>query len=86
MTGHAKVNILFFGQLKQVLNCARLEWPVTQAMTIAELKQQLMQQSDSWQVLAEEQVLSALNQTLCAADARVNAGDEVAFFPPVTGG
>jgi molybdopterin converting factor small subunit len=31
-------------------------------------------------------VRCAVNQTFAAADAAVAAGDEVAFFPPVTGG
>lgn len=31
-------------------------------------------------------VLCARNMDYCAADERVVAGDEVAFFPPVTGG
>ncbi|HZV98392.1 MAG TPA: MoaD/ThiS family protein [Methylophilaceae bacterium] len=29
---------------------------------------------------------AALNQTLVPNDAQIKAGDEVAFFPPVTGG
>jgi molybdopterin synthase sulfur carrier subunit len=29
---------------------------------------------------------SAVNQAMAAADTPVQAGDEVAFFPPVTGG
>lgn len=37
--------------------------------------------------LSEERGLrTALNQTLCMADEPVSDGDEVAFFPPVTGG
>lgn len=30
--------------------------------------------------------LMAINQEYAGVDARVRAGDEVAFFPPVTGG
>jgi molybdopterin synthase sulfur carrier subunit len=31
-------------------------------------------------------VRAALNQRMVGADAAIAAGDEVAFFPPVTGG
>lgn len=31
-------------------------------------------------------VRTALNQRLCGPDARLDDGDELAFFPPVTGG
>ena len=31
-------------------------------------------------------VRTAVNQTLCAEDAALTEGAEVAFFPPVTGG
>nr|WP_174863061.1 MoaD/ThiS family protein [Comamonas jiangduensis] len=31
-------------------------------------------------------VRMALNQDMCSGDAPLKSGDEVAFFPPVTGG
>ena len=34
----------------------------------------------------EDNVLIALNQEYASADVLVNDGDELAFFPPVTGG
>ncbi|RKK05891.1 molybdopterin converting factor subunit 1 [Pseudoroseomonas wenyumeiae] len=33
-----------------------------------------------------KQVRAAVNQEFCGPDGRVGPGDEVAFFPPVTGG
>jgi molybdopterin converting factor subunit 1 len=33
-----------------------------------------------------KQIRAAVNQEFCAPDHPVRAGDEVAFFPPVTGG
>ena len=33
-----------------------------------------------------DNVLVAINQSYASLNAAVNAGDEVAFFPPVTGG
>ncbi|WP_228304567.1 MoaD/ThiS family protein, partial [Klebsiella michiganensis] len=37
-------------------------------------------------VAAGNQLLAAVNQTLTTFDHPLAAGDEVAFFPPVTGG
>jgi len=34
----------------------------------------------------QKAVRAALNQVACAEDAPLSDGDEVAFFPPVTGG
>ena len=48
--------------------------------------------SDLWEKLAGEQknlpenILTAINMEYVKPDAKVKDGDEVAFFPPVTGG
>lgn len=46
--------------------------------------------ADVWRRVSPEAMpantLMAINQEYAAADARVREGDEVAFFPPVTGG
>jgi len=54
--------------------------------TIDDLRQHLLQRAGVWDVLAEQSVMCARNQELCALDAPLQAGDEVAFFPTVTGG
>ena len=50
------------------------------------LRQQLLARGGVWQVLAEPSLMCARNQELCSLDEAVSAGDEVAFFPTVTGG
>ena len=46
--------------------------------------------ADVWRRVSREPMpantLMAINQEYAAVDALVRAGDEVAFFPPVTGG
>jgi len=81
------INILFFGQLKERLGCATLQWPITKSLSVQQLKQQLIEQQCQWQEwLSDSQVLCAVNHTIVDHHASINVGDEVAFFPPVTGG
>ncbi len=37
-------------------------------------------------VVAEERVLAAVNQSVASRDQAVRDGDEIAFFPPMSGG
>ena len=51
-----------------------------------ELRQHLLARGGVWEVLAEQNLMCARNQELCSLDEPLAAGDEVAFFPTVTGG
>jgi molybdopterin synthase sulfur carrier subunit len=54
----------------------------------AQLRSHLAARGEGWQALAKtgRNVRAALNQKMAAMDAPLDDGDEVAFFPPVTGG
>ncbi|MFK7701141.1 MoaD/ThiS family protein [Pseudomonas caspiana] len=54
--------------------------------SIDALRLQLLTREGVWQVLAEQNLMCARNQELCQLDEPLEAGDEVAFFPTVTGG
>lgn len=54
--------------------------------TIAGLKNALEQQDERFSLLREQRILCAVNQVMSAEDTLLTEGDEVAFFPPVTGG
>ncbi len=56
--------------------------------TVAALRAHLMTRGGQWaNVLANGKALRvAVNQEMAAPATPVKAGDEVAFFPPVTGG
>ncbi|MBX8532195.1 MoaD/ThiS family protein [Pseudomonas cichorii] len=54
--------------------------------TLDDLRQHLLLRGEAWQVLAEQNLMCARNQELCQLDEPLVDGDEVAFFPTVTGG
>lgn len=82
------IKVLFFAALRERLDCEQYLVSCAAATTsVAALLQQLQQHSEQWQqALSHTDLLCAVNQTLVSHTASVADGDEVAFFPPVTGG
>ena len=79
------INILFFARLKDQIGRAELTLADDMAgKTLAELQQVLIAQGMI--ALQDDSIRIALNQNFSTSDAIVQAGDEVAFMPPVTGG
>jgi len=85
------VTVLFFASYKQLLGVGELSIELGNGAKIAELCQKLIENgenSENWQqVLGDDACLKvACNQSLCDRQKRLQEGDQVAFFPPVTGG
>ena len=81
------INVLFFAHLKETLDCERLQLDDSEIKTIAQVRQTLAQKGTEWaKSLSSDATLAAVNQTMATDQTAVKAGDEVAFFPPVTGG
>jgi molybdopterin synthase sulfur carrier subunit len=80
------INIRFFAMLRERLGVDKVDFQYTDEKTVFDIKQKLIARGEPWTLLAEQDVLIAVNQTLTSASATVNDGDEIAFFPPVTGG
>ncbi|BEE09853.1 MULTISPECIES: molybdopterin synthase sulfur carrier subunit [Aeromonas] len=80
------IKVLFFAQVRELVACDELSLPCDYASAEA-LRAALCERGDKW-VLALEagKLLVAVNQTLVPLDTPLHDGDEVAFFPPVTGG
>ena len=50
------------------------------------MREHLAQKGDRWALALEKgKLLVAINQTLMPLESAVKNGDEIAFFPPVTG-
>ncbi|AEP28419.1 molybdopterin converting factor subunit 1 [Brumicola nitratireducens] len=80
------INIRFFAFLRERLGTDTLDYEFTDEKTVLDIKQKLIARGEPWTLLAEQDVLIAVNQTLTSESSLVSDGDEIAFFPPVTGG
>jgi molybdopterin synthase sulfur carrier subunit len=83
------VTILYFARLKEAFGrgSERLALPSSVA-TVGALREFLRARGGAWEVelAATKPVRVAVNQEMVAPLTPLNPGDEVAFFPPVTGG
>lgn len=81
------ITVRYFASIREAMG-AGSETLHTEAATVGALREELMRRSAAaaQALAAGKAVRMALNQNLCAGDAAIAQGDEVAFFPPVTGG
>ncbi|MFQ1007078.1 molybdopterin synthase sulfur carrier subunit [Gilliamella apicola] len=78
--------IIFFAQIRELVEIDSIILDANQ-VSILELLEQLSKRGDKWVLAFKERViLCAVNQVLVDYDYIIQAGDEIAFFPPVTGG
>jgi sulfur-carrier protein len=84
-----KVRLLFFASLRERLGASgeELDLP-SNVTTVGALREHLRSRGAAWaEVFAPNRnVRAAVNQDMAQPAAAIRAGDEVAFFPPVTGG
>ena len=81
------IRVLFFAHLREALGAGESLALAQAVNTVADLRDQLAARGDKWQALAKTKNLrAAVNQTMVGFDTAIKDGDEVAFFPPVTGG
>lgn len=81
------IKVVFFAALREQLDCSELTVSCENITTIADLKLQLASKNEQWQTLfGNTSLLSAVNHELVDNEQVITSGDEVAFFPPVTGG
>lgn len=83
------ITLLYFARLRESLGSAREELALPPGVnTLQALRDHLAARGGAWaeEMAASRKLRAAVNQTLVQGDAPLKAGDEVAFFPPVTGG
>lgn len=81
------MRILYFASLRETLGCDQ-ETLDTGANSVESLIEQLSARGDIWaeQLQRNDRLQIAVNQSLARRNTPLSPDDEVAFFPPVTGG
>jgi molybdopterin synthase sulfur carrier subunit len=82
------LQLRYFARLRETLGTGeeRVELP-DGITTVAQLTAWLQMRGADWQsALADPRLHIARNQSIVRPDAPVRDGDEIAWFPPVTGG
>ncbi len=82
------IKILYFAALRDRLGRAEESLALPPGVsTLGELQSFLADRGDDWLALASQRnVRAAINHRMVNPGDTVSPGDEVAFFPPVTGG
>ncbi len=83
------ITLLYFARLREALGTGREELALPAGVTtLGALRSHLAQRGDAWakEMAGGRNLRAAVNQDVAMADTPIKDGDEVAFFPPVTGG
>lgn len=83
------ITLLYFARLREALGTGREQLALPAGVsTLGALRAHLAQRGGAWaKEMAEGRNLrAAVNQEVATPDSPLKDGDEVAFFPPVTGG
>ena len=82
------IQLRYFASLREKIGLGDETVALPEAIaTVGGLQQWLQDRGEPWrEALADERLLVAVNQEVGDRETAVSDGDEVAWFPPVTGG
>jgi molybdopterin synthase sulfur carrier subunit len=82
------IKVLFFARLRCDIGRDDISFELPESVaSVGELTRHLIAHHPEWaSVLDADNVLVAVNQTYANTLTEIQNGDEIAYFPPVTGG
>jgi len=81
------LTVRFFARFREELETDSLALTASDGQTVDDILVGLARRGGRWsQLKGERPVMVAVNQVMVKSTTKVKPGDEVAFFPPVTGG
>ena len=86
MMNTISIKLCFFAALSEALNTREEQIQLPQGSTLNDLKNSLLKRGEKWQAMHNNTILCAINHEMINHNPVLQHQDEVAFFPPVTGG
>lgn len=82
------VTIWYFARIKEAVNCEKESVELPNGVeSVDDLINWLSQRGEAWRkALNDGKVLVAINEAVASRQTMLSDDDEIAFFPPVTGG
>ena len=83
------ITVLYFARLREALGMGSEQIALPQGVRDLDgLRALLAARGEAWatELVGNKALRAAVNQNMATGDAPVADGDEIAFFPPVTGG
>jgi molybdopterin synthase sulfur carrier subunit len=83
------ITVLYFARLRETLGTGSEQIEISEKVTDLDgLRALLVARGGAWarELAQGNTVRAAVNQDVAQGDTRISNGDEIAFFPPVTGG
>lgn len=82
------IRLCFFARFREKLGTSAEDFPLDSAVPVSEVVARLAGRGGPWLELFDcpRGVMVAINQQMGTLDSVVAPGDELALFPPVTGG
>jgi molybdopterin synthase sulfur carrier subunit len=83
------ITVLYFARLREALGTSSEQIALPPAVSDLDgLRALLAARGGTWseELALNRRIRAAVNQSMAAGDTAISDGDEIAFFPPVTGG
>lgn len=82
------ITVRYFARIRELLDCEQEQIECPQPPQVATVLAQLRARGGAWEgaLSANGKLLIAVNQAMVGEEHALRDGDELAFFPPVTGG
>jgi molybdopterin synthase sulfur carrier subunit len=82
------ITVLYFARLRETLGTSSEQMVLPADVgNVASLRAHLIARGGAWSdELQKSTIRAAINQSMANGESSIADGDEIAFFPPVTGG